>query len=310
MVSSSEIDNIPHIPVLLEETLSLYDGMQNGVFVDCTLGYGGHSEAILERYPNISLIGIDRDLEAIDFASKRLAKFGDRVRFRHGSYATVFPALDPEVIVGVLADIGVSSLQLDKRERGFSFLSESLDMRMDQTNPFSAKDVINEYSQADLADIIYKYGEDRAGRKLADIIVQNRPFETAKELAELIAKHHHVPKIHAATRLFQAVRIEVNNELGELEALLEATKKLSDDAMVGIITFHSLEDRIVKQTFKAWTIKCIFPHDAMRCTCGNKHDIGKLINRKPLTASKEELKINKRSRSAKLRGFTFKKHSS
>jgi 16S rRNA (cytosine1402-N4)-methyltransferase len=308
-VANSEIDKTPHIPVLLEETLSLFEGIKEGFFVDCTLGYGGHSEALLERYSQIKLIGIDRDIEAINFASKRLAHFGDRVSFKHGSYADVFPTLDHSTISGVLADIGVSSLQLDKRERGFSFLSESLDMRMDQSSDFSAKNVVNEYDEEQLADIIYKYGEDRAGRKLAKLIVDNRPFETAIELSELIKKHHHVPKIHAATRLFQAIRIEVNNELGELETLLSSSKDLKDGAMIGIISFHSLEDRIVKQNFKSWTVKCICPHDVMRCSCGNNHNIGKLLTKKPITASKAELKINARSRSAKLRGFCFEKDS-
>jgi len=303
------MNEIPHIPVLFEETIASFKGVGEGVIVDCTLGYGGHSEGLLKAYPHVKVIGIDRDDEALAFSKKRLEAYGDRFEARKGSYSEVFPTLQEEKIVGVLADIGVSSLQLDKRERGFSFEGESLDMRMDQHQTFSAYDVVNRYSLEELERIILNYGEERAFKKVARMIVEARkqaPIESSQALASLIASQHKSPGIHPATRTFQAIRIEVNDELGELERLLNAAKEERQAGeIISIITFHSLEDRIAKQTFKEWTQKCICPPDAFRCTCGNNHELGRLVNKKPITASKEEIKHNSRSRSAKLRSFIF-----
>ncbi len=308
------MENIPHIPVLLSQTLGSFASVKDGVVIDCTLGYGGHSEALLTAHSNIKLIGIDRDQTAIDFASRRLEKFGDRFEAVKGDFATAFDqALEIAGIKnvrGVLADIGVSSLQLDQLDRGFGFESDVLDMRMDQNAPLSAFEVVNEYSHEKLMQIFYEYGEIAYGKDLAQKIVDARakkPIETAKELAELAMSFKKGgKKIHPATLMFQAIRIEVNDELGQLNGILDKIENSAlNDCIVSIISFHSLEDRIVKQRFKQWTIKCICPSHVMRCECGNNHHKGKLINKKPLVADDKEIKENPRSRSAKLRSFWF-----
>ncbi len=305
---------IPHIPVLYREVLEAFEAITKGTIVDCTMGYGGHSAMLLESKPDVSLIGIDQDQQAIDFSTQRLAPFGDRVNIKKGRFSTVMKSVcdtyDVTKIKGVLADIGVSSLQLDRRERGFSFESDTLDMRMDANAKLSAADVVNSYSQSELERILFEYGELRNAKKLASVIVQNRPFISAKALADAIKPY--MPKgkkIHPATLLMQAIRIEVNDELGELQRLLDALESCNlDDCYIGIITFHSLEDRIVKQRFASWAKNCICPSDAYRCTCGNNHAKGTLITKKPLTAREDELRDNARSRSAKLRVFRLERH--
>jgi len=302
----------PHIPVLLEEVLTSFKDVGEGYFVDCTLGYAGHSSEMLARYENLQHIGIDRDDEALAFSKKRLEPFTGRTTLYKGTFANVFPTLKEEPILAVLADFGVSSLQLDKMERGFSFNSETLDMRMDASSSLSAYEVVNEYPQDKLEYIFDAYGEVRSYRKLAGAVVEARakvPINSAKELSE-IAKTVIPPggKIHPATLMFQAIRIEVNNELGEIEGLLDALEsKHTKGEVVSLISFHSLEDRLVKNRFKKWSTACICDPQAMRCTCGKNHAIGKALSSKPVTARKEELKINPRSRSAKLRSFRFKK---
>jgi len=302
----------PHIPVLLDEVLRSFSDVGEGYFVDCTLGYAGHSSEMLAKYDNLRHIGIDRDDEALAFSQKRLEPFEGRSTLYKGTFANVFPTLKEEPVLAVLADFGVSSLQLDKMERGFSFNSETLDMRMDASSPLSAYEVVNEYSQDKLEYIFDAYGEVRSYRKLAGAVVEARakaPIKSAKELSE-IAKSV-IPsggKIHPATLMFQAIRIEVNNELGEIEGLLDALEaKHTKGEVVSLISFHSLEDRLVKNRFKKWSTACICDPQAMRCTCGKNHAIGKALSSKPVTATKEELKINPRSRSAKLRSFRFKK---
>ncbi len=298
----------PHIPVLLDKVVETFKDAKGWV-VDATLGYGGHSEALLKAHPAIKIIGIDRDEEAIAFASRRLAPFGERVKIVRGSFAQKIPQILQEYpIKGVLADIGVSSLQLDKKERGFSITSERLDMRMDQESSFSAQDVVNSYSQQELEKIFKEYAEAANYKKIARIIVENRPIHSAKALADLIAKYSPKKgKIHPATTFFQAIRIEVNRELEELEGLLDALEsKRPVGAKVAIITFHSLEDRIVKRRFKNWARECICPPEAMRCQCGGGHALGEILTKKPLVASKEEIAANPRSRSAKMRVFQFK----
>ncbi|EIF51917.1 16S rRNA (cytosine(1402)-N(4))-methyltransferase RsmH [Sulfurovum sp. AR] len=304
----------PHIPVLLDEVLESFKGVGEGYFVDCTLGYAGHSSEILAKYENLKHIGIDRDDEALAFSKKRLEPYEARSTLYKGTFATVFPTLQESPIVAVLADFGVSSLQLDKQERGFSFTSETLDMRMDAFSPLSAYEVVNEYPQEKLEYIFDVYGEIRSFKKLASAVVEARaqaPINSAKELSE-IAKTV-IPaggKIHPATLMFQAIRIEVNNELGEIEGLLDALEhKHVKGEVVSLISFHSLEDRLVKNRFKKWAQNCICDPQAMRCTCGKNHALGKAFSSKPVTASKEELKVNPRSRSAKLRSFRFKKDS-
>ncbi len=307
--------NIPHIPVLLEEVLDGFSNIKEGYFVDCTLGYAGHSEAMLKMYAKIKHIGIDRDNEALAFSKARLEPFKERSTLYKGTFANTLPILKETPITGLLADFGVSSLQLDKMDRGFSFESETLDMRMDSTASLSAYDVVNAYPQDKLEYILNHYGEVRSYKKVASAIIQARsikPIESGKELAEIICTV--IPrggKIHPATLSFQGIRIEVNNELGEIEALLDVLEsKFKAGALKGtivsLITFHSLEDRLVKNRYKTWTTKCICQPQAMRCTCSKDNDLGKMLVRKPITASKQELKINARSRSAKLRTFIFK----
>jgi len=301
----------PHIPVLLEEVLESFMTVSDGYFVDCTLGYAGHSSEMLAKFTQIKHIGIDRDDEALDFSRKRLEPFQGRSTLYKGTFSNVLPTLQEKPITALLADFGVSSLQLDKKERGFSFTSETLDMRMDANATLSAYEVVNAYPQDKLEYIFDTYGEVRSYRKLAATVMEARakaPIQSAVQLSE-IAKSV-IPaggKIHPATLMFQAIRIEVNNELGEIEGLLDAIEaKHYAGEVVSLITFHSLEDRLVKNRFKKWATACICDPQAMRCTCGKTHALGKLLVRKPVTASKEELKYNPRSRSAKLRSFRFK----
>ena len=296
--------------MLLDEVLESFSSVPEGYFVDCTLGYAGHSSEILARYAQLKHIGIDRDDEALVFSKKRLAPFEGRSRLYRGTFATVLPTLKERPITALLADFGVSSLQLDKMERGFSFQSETLDMRMDAEASLSAYEVVNDYSQEKLEYIFDTYGEIRSYRKLAGAVIEARakaPIQSAQVLSE-IAKSV-IPgggKIHPATLMFQAIRIEVNNELGEIEGLLDAVEaKHYKNEVVSLITFHSLEDRLVKNRFKKWATACICDPQAMRCTCGKNHALGKALVRKPITATSKELKINPRSRSAKLRSFRF-----
>ncbi len=297
----------PHVPVLRDEIIELFSSVDGGYIVDCTVGYGGHSEAILSANPNINMICIDQDEEAINFSKERLKKFGDRVQFAKGRFSEVIGEFDNYDIRAILADIGVSSLQLDKKSRGFSFMSESLDMRMDSNSPLDASIVVNSYSQKDLEKIFREYGEVREYKKMASLIVSQRlkkPFESAKELSSFLSKHFYAKKIHPATLAFQAIRIEVNNELGELKTLLQKVKNLQlNKCLVAIISFHSLEDRIVKQNFKEWSNGCICPPEAMRCLCGGDHQIGQVISKKPIIPTGEEIARNPRSRSSKLRVF-------
>ncbi len=298
--------NIPHIPVLLNETLNLFSIMnEDGYFIDCTLGFGGHSEAILERFPKIKLIGIDQDIEAMEFAKKRLSRFSDRVEFINKRASLALSELNNLKISGILADIGVSSYQLDNEKRGFTFESDELDMRMNINQELSAKDVINFYSRDELERIIKNYGECRRYKKVVNQIISKRPLNSNRELADILGQIGIKDKKDLA-KIFQAIRIEVNNELNELEKILENSKKIAKNGTIlGIITFHSLEDRIVKNTFKEWAKSCICPPEAIRCECGNNNEVGKILTKRPITASKEEIKNNPRSRSAKLRGFQF-----
>ena len=303
------MQNIPHIPVLYTQVIDTFKDIESGIIIDCTMGYGGHSSMILESNPNIKLIAIDQDQTAIDFSSERLSLFGDRVSIRKGRFSSVIEDILNEVdareIKGVLADIGVSSLQLDQKDRGFSYESDNLDMRMDKDAELTASTVVNEYSKKELERIVLEYGELRNYKKIASEIVAKRPFSSAKELSDALKPD--MPrgkKIHPATLLMQAIRIEVNDELGELKSLLSSLEKAKlPDAKIAIISFHSLEDRIVKQAFSSWSKSCICPQEAMRCTCGNNHQLGKVLTKKPLMAKDDELKENVRSRSAKMRVF-------
>lgn len=305
-----EIKENYHIPVLYEETLDNLIINPDGVYVDGTLGGGGHSEGILSRLSDKGrLICIDQDQAAIDYARERLKKYQGKFEIFKDNFSnidTVIYLAGYDKVDGILMDIGVSSKQLDDGERGFSYkYSARLDMRMDKTKALSAYEVINNYSEEDLSRIIYEYGEERYARKIARWIVEDRaqkPIETTDELAGLIVKA--IPgkhKKHPAKKTFQAIRIEVNKELDVLvEAMNKGMKMLKSGGRMAIITFHSLEDRIVKNYFRDLTVECICPKEIPICMCNHKATV-KLITRKPIEPSKDELDINNRAHSSKLR---------
>ncbi|MDX9744005.1 MAG: 16S rRNA (cytosine(1402)-N(4))-methyltransferase RsmH [Arcobacteraceae bacterium] len=300
------MEKTPHIPVLFEEVIDTFKNIKNGYIIDCTLGYGGHTLGILESNPFIKMICNDQDDEALLFSRKRLEKYSDRILFNKSNFKNITDVFHDKKISGILADIGVSSLQLDKAERGFGFQSEILDMRMDTNSELSAFEVVNNYTKTELEHILKEYGEVAEYKKVASLIIQNRPFQSAKELSTLLEKNMHKGKLHPATLPFQAIRIEVNNELGVLEELFESLEKQNlKDCLVAIISFHSLEDRIVKNYFKKWAQSCICPPNVFRCECGNNHKKGTIITKKPIIPTNEEIKRNPRSRSSKMRIFKF-----
>ncbi|AYJ78235.1 16S rRNA (cytosine(1402)-N(4))-methyltransferase RsmH [Aliarcobacter cryaerophilus] len=300
------MQNIPHIPVLYNEVLDCFKEINKGYIIDCTTGYAGHSSGLLNQNSSVKLICNDQDDEALNFSKNRLKDFENRVEFNKGNFENIIKKFENYPIRGVLADIGVSSLQLDKLDRGFSFNSENLDMRMNQNQSLDASTVINSYSQVELENIFKEYGEIREYKKIASLIVQNRPFYSAKELAEFFYNKLPKGKIHPATLIFQAIRIEVNDELGVLDRLFKSMEEAKlKDCIVAIISFHSLEDRVVKNYFKKWSENCICPKDAFRCECGKNNALGKIITKKPIIATNFEIKQNPRSRSAKLRVFRF-----
>ena len=302
-----------HIPVLLDETLELLAPARGGIFVDGTLGGGGHAEAVLSRLPESGrLIGIDRDWEAVHAAGDRLSAFGGRFTALHGNFfdmRALLNGIGVTAVDGILLDLGVSSHQLDTHERGFSYKSEApLDMRMDQQASLSARDVVNTYSEEALARVIWTYGEERFSRRIAERICRLReqsPIETTLQLAQIVrdampAKYRNEPQ-QPARRTFQALRIEVNSELSGLDQAVEqACDLLQKGGRLCIITFHSLEDRIVKQAFRRFENPCTCAPSAPICNCG-KEPKAKVLTKKPLTASDEEEARNSRSTSAKLR---------
>lgn len=297
---------IPHIPVLYKETIEAFANINDGFIIDCTTGFAGHSSGLLASNENIKLICNDQDDEALEFSKNRLEPYKQRVIFNKGNFEHVIDTFKDYEIRGVLADIGVSSLQLDKLERGFGFESDTLDMRMNQNQALDAATVVNTYSQAELERVFRDCGEVREYKKVASLIVNNRPFTSAKEISELLSKKMPKGKIHPATLPFQGIRIEVNNELGVLEKLFDSLEIAKfKNCIVAIISFHSLEDRIVKNYFKKWTKSCICPDGVFRCECGNNHALGKVITKKPIIPTALEIKQNPRSRSSKLRIFKF-----
>lgn len=302
-----------HVPVLLNEVLEALQPESGRIYVDATLGAGGHSEAILRRIqPDGRLIGIDQDPTALKQAAERLSRFGASFTPIQGNFselARLLPAEAKPITGGVLADIGVSSMQLDQAERGFSFSKEApLDMRMSPNAPLTAETVINTYDEARLVQIFSEYGEEHMSKTLARLIVQRRrtePFHSTTDLAELIKEAYRSKgkqeKIHPATRVFQALRIEVNDELGHLQRFLESLPTLlAPGARIAVISFHSLEDRIVKQYFQAESRDCICPPRLPICQCGHQASF-KLLNNKPIQGTAEEIRQNPRARSAKLR---------
>lgn len=301
-----------HISVLLNECIDNLNITPDGIYVDGTMGGGGHSLEIAKRLTTGRLICIDQDPNAHEAAGKRLAEYKDRITFvrdNFGNIANILDSLGIEKIDGMLLDIGVSSHQLDEAERGFSYQQDApLDMRMNPDRPFSAYDVVNGCDEDELDRVIFTYGEERWARRIAQFIVKEReakPIETTGELVDIIKKA--VPKgarkdgPHPAKRTFQAIRIEVNGELEVLQrAIDDVAARLAVGGRLCIITFHSLEDRIVKEAFRKQENPCICPPQFPVCVCGKK-PLGRVITRKPILPSKEELEENPRSRSAKLR---------
>lgn len=303
--------NFEHKPVLLNEVIAGLEIKPGGVYVDCTVGGGGHSFEIAKRMANGHLYAFDRDEEAINASKERLKQF-DNVTFIHDNYKNAKEDLDNLGVAGVdgvLIDLGVSSPQLDHGERGFSFLHEGrLDMRMDRRQKLSAYEVVNTYPREKLVEILYKYGEESNAKNIVQKIMEAReksPIETTTELKNIVESAFPKKVIYGkggvSKQTFQAIRIEVNGELDGLEqALSDLAGNLSSGGRMAVISFHSLEDRIVKNFFKNLSTDCICPPKTPVCICGHKASV-KLINKKPITASKEELEFNPRSSSAKLR---------
>ncbi|KEI13153.1 16S rRNA methyltransferase [Clostridium novyi B str. ATCC 27606] len=300
-----------HVPVLLEETIDSLNIKEDGIYVDCTLGGAGHSSYILKRLSKKGkLIGIDQDLNALKAAKERLKNY-DNVVYVHNNFYNLDSVLDElniEKVDGILMDLGVSSYQLDTPERGFSYMQDAvLDMRMNTEESVSAYNVVNEYSEEELFRIIKEYGEERFARKIAKAIVKQREIEPIKTTLELVKIIREVIPMkfqqggHPAKKTFQAIRIEVNHELEILNKTIEdGVKHLNSHGRISIITFHSLEDRIVKNKFKELENPCTCPKEFPICICGMK-PVVKVITRKPLEPSQEEKENNSRSKSSKLR---------
>ena len=312
-----DAESAGHVPVMLDESLELLAVERGGVFVDCTLGLGGHAEAVLRASPDATLVGIDRDEQALRRARERLEPFGERVLFVHASFSELSSRLREhgiERVDGILADLGVSSMQLDRPERGFSFRFDGpLDMRMDRSRGRSARDVVNESSEVELVRILREYGEERRARRIAREIVDTRgetPFESTQQLTDAVhralgtdripARRHRRPGgIDSATRTFQALRMEVNQELQELEALVDqAIGMLDQEGRLVVISYHSLEDRVVKCSFRDASVGEVDPVTGRPRA---ETRLVELLTKKPLRASAEEVDRNPRSRSARLR---------
>lgn len=306
--------NIEHLPVMMAKVLELLQCAPGGIYVDATLGMGGHGQAILERIqPDGLLIGVDRDRESLDKARVRLKDFSASIRYLHDNFKNlplILNNLAVGPIDGFLLDLGVSSHQLLSPERGFSFQSEGmLDMRMDRTQSWTAADLVNSLSEAQIADIIYQYGEERLARRIASAIVSEReiaPITKCNQLADLVIRamkvrgHHHT---HPATKTFQALRIAVNQELEGLEELFDSILTfLKPGGRVVVLSFHSLEDRIVKRAFRKLAGQCVCDRPPELCTCPRKVLVRPLTQR-PLTPGYEELAVNPRARSARLRSI-------
>ena len=300
-----------HIPVLLKETINGLNIKPDGIYVDGTIGGAGHSKEIIKKLSSKGfLIGIDRDEEALKAAKENLKEYNN-FKLIHGNHDDIKEILEDigiEKVDGILMDLGISSYQIDEKKRGFSYTGdERLDMRMDRTQKLSAYEVVNGYKEDRLSQIIYRYGEEKFSRKIARNICierEKKPIETTKELADIIAKS--VPASregHPAKKTFQAIRIEVNNEIEPLnKTVQDSIECLKNEGRLCIITFHSLEDRAVKEAYINAEGRCTCPKDLPYCVCGAK-SYGKIINKKPIEATEEELKNNSRAQSAKLRIF-------
>lgn len=311
---SEKVKNL-HKSVLLEQTLRFLEPKADEIFVDATLGLGGHSEAILERFEETQVLGIDQDAEAIRFARERLSNFNERFKVNQSNFSNIKEVLAEnglEKVDGVLADLGVSSLQFDSSTRGFSFRFDApLDMRMDAADDSleTAAELLARLSEFDIAKIIYEYGEERFSRRIARSIVWKRergePVETTKQLADLVERSIRRGKkkdrIHPATKTFQALRIAVNGELEILEQFIrDSVDVLKTGGRLVLISFHSLEDRIVKHTFRNLSGRCVCSPKIPACVCGAEKKV-KILTKKPITPDETELAQNPRAGSAKLR---------
>ena len=302
-----------HEPVLLKECIEALNIKPDGIYVDGTLGGAGHSYEIVKKIsPKGLLIGIDRDTEALKAAKEKLKDYTNvkYVHDNHDNIKQILEELQINGVDGILLDLGVSSYQLDEKNRGFSYMADAeLDMRMNKEQELTAKQVINSYSEEDLANIIWEYGEEKFSRQIAKNICnvrKQKTIETTGELVEIIKKSIPLSKQkdgHPAKRTFQAIRIEVNNEIKPLyNTILDCINCLNKNGRLAVLTFHSLEDRAVKKAYKEAEGNCTCPSDLPYCVCGAK-SLGKIINKKPIEATKEELENNSRSKSAKLRIF-------
>ncbi|MGO5065672.1 16S rRNA (cytosine(1402)-N(4))-methyltransferase RsmH [Clostridium sporogenes] len=300
-----------HISVLLKETIDSLNIKEDGIYVDCTLGGGGHSKEILKKLSHKGkLIGIDQDTSALKAAKERLKDYENVIYVHNNFYNidSILEELDIDKVDGIIMDLGVSSYQLDEASRGFSYMKDaSLDMRMNRDEDFSAYDIVNGYEEEELFKILKNYGEEKFSRKIARFIIEKRketPIKTTGELVEVIRKA--IPakfqrEGHPAKRTFQAIRIEVNKELQILnKAIEDSVNRLNKDGKLSIITFHSLEDRIVKVKFKELEKPCTCPSSFPICVCGKKPQI-KILTKKPIEPSEDEKDVNSRSKSAKLR---------
>ncbi len=300
-------DAADHLPVLYDRVLEFLAPQPGGRYIDATVGAGGHAWGILEASdPDGRLLALDADPAALAVARERLAPFGERVTLMHANFDRLAQVAEEhgfEKVDGILLDLGLSSLQLADAQRGFSFQLEGpLDMRFDPRTRRTAADLVNRLSEEELADLLKRYGEERYARRIARAIVRHRPIRTTRELAELVARNvPHRGRIHPATRTFMALRIAVNDELGALErALPQAVGLLRPGGRLAVISFHSLEDRIVKEFFRRESRDCICPPELPACVCDHKAVL-ELVTRKPVTPSAEEVARNPRSRSARMR---------
>lgn len=301
-----------HVPVLLDQCIEGLNIKEDGIYMDATVGGAGHSIEIVKRLKGGRLIAIDKDVDALQAANKRLNNYIDKVTFIHNDYKNFSEELDKlniDKLDGILVDLGISSYQVDNGERGFSYIQDApLDMRMDQSQYLNAKIVINEYSESELSRILFEYGEESFARQIAREIVKEREkgeIETTAQLSNIVERCYpakfRYKNGNPAKKTFQAVRIEVNGELDRLhDALKEMALRLKKEGRMCVISFHSLEDRIVKETFRDLATGCTCPPSFPKCVCGRKEQVI-LVNKKPIIASDEELEKNKRAASAKLR---------
>lgn len=299
---------LPHISVLYKDIIAALQPKSSGRYVDATVGAGGHAWGLLDASsPDGQLLGLDLDPHALELANQRLALFNGRFTLLHSSYTTLLESLQRlswDHVDGIVIDLGVSSMQIDTPERGFSFIKDGpLDMRFNPSQQTSAADLVNTLPEEDLASILWEYGEEKFSRRIARAIVGNRPFSTTLQLASIIEKAvgKSSGKIHPATRSFQALRIATNHELDSLQEFLpQAIQALAPQGRLAVISFHSLEDRIVKQYFRRESSDCICPPEQPVCTCDHTATI-KEISRHPIEADEEEKQSNPRARSARLR---------